>query len=115
MFKGFLGKMECETQCLFHNLNNFLATKIALAKRVSDDDLRSPDTFDTCLGEQASANVTPCFSKRLHQLLKIHPKISFTESLLKSLVSLHCFQVDFIFIVGRFGKLIANDSQFNTI
>ena len=24
------------------------------------DDLRSPDTFDTRLGERASANVTPC-------------------------------------------------------
>ena len=26
------------------------------------DDLRSPDTFDTRLGERASANVTPCTS-----------------------------------------------------
>ena len=60
MLWGFLGKMECKTQCLFCILNNILATKIILAKRASDDGLRSPDTFDTRLGERASANVTPC-------------------------------------------------------
>ena len=35
MFRGFLSKMECKTQCLFRNLSNFLATKIILAKRAS--------------------------------------------------------------------------------
>ena len=28
------------------------------------DDLRSPNTFDTRLGERASANVQPCISQR---------------------------------------------------
>ena len=36
MFRYFLDKMECKKQCLFRNLNNFLATKIVLAKRASD-------------------------------------------------------------------------------
>ena len=36
MFRDFLGKMECKTQCLFCNLNHFLATKIVLTQRVDD-------------------------------------------------------------------------------
>ena len=36
MFRDFLGKMECKKQRLFRLLNNFLATKILLAKRASD-------------------------------------------------------------------------------
>ena len=33
--RGFLGKMECKTRCLFRYLNNF-ETKIILTKRASD-------------------------------------------------------------------------------
>ena len=36
MLWGFLGKMECKTQCLFRILNNILPTKIILAKWASD-------------------------------------------------------------------------------
>ena len=35
IFRDFLGKMECETQGFYSHLNNFLATKIVLAKRAS--------------------------------------------------------------------------------
>ena len=67
MFRGFLGKMECKTQCLFCNLNNFLATKIVTHQTGEwlIDDLRSPNTFDARLGERASANVTPCILQNL--------------------------------------------------
>ena len=59
MFRDFLGKMKCLTQCSFCNLNHFVAVKIVLANGRVVDDLRSPNTFDTRLGERASANVQP--------------------------------------------------------
>ena len=34
------------------------------------DDLRSPDTFDSRLGERASANVTPCVQFKIHDIFK---------------------------------------------
>ena len=60
MFKGFLAKMECKTQCLFWNLNNSWQRKSHSPNGRVIDDLCSPDTFDTRLGKRASTNVTPC-------------------------------------------------------
>ena len=45
------------------------------------DDLRSPDTFDTRLGERASANVTPCLIR-----------ISFSTSFLRACAFFSCPQ-----------------------
>ena len=59
MFRGFLSKMECKTQCLFCNLNNFLAIKIILAKRVSDRWFVLARHFWHSPDERESANVTP--------------------------------------------------------
>ena len=67
MFMAFLGKMECKTQCLFCNVNNFLAAKIVLAKRAIND-LCLPDTFGTRIDKRASANALPWKHKEKDKL-----------------------------------------------
>lgn len=61
-FRVFLGKMNYKTQCLFRNLNNFLGSeKSYLPNGRVINDLHSPDTFDTRVGERAGAYVQPWF------------------------------------------------------
>ena len=66
MFQDFLGKMECKKHCLSSNFNNLLVMKNHTGQTGEDliCDLHSPDTFNTRLGEQASANVQPCCTQR---------------------------------------------------
>ena len=63
VFRDFSAKQNIKKHRLFCNLINFLAMKKTHSPngRVICD-LHSPDTFDTRLGERASANVQPCVS-----------------------------------------------------
>ena len=60
MFRDFHSKTESKTECLFCNLNNFLAMNLYLPNGRVIDDLHSPNSFATRMGERASGNVLPC-------------------------------------------------------